>query len=134
MKRFERGDPRPPGGSAHKVKRSRCESISLLKSMLAVDPAPGLKPRGSCLPRFINVARGEREEPAKAEAQVRREEGFWVAVLPFKFGGTNSEIAVLAEGLTEEIVTGLSRFPYLRVIARNLTGRYLGRRGAQDRQ
>ncbi len=45
-------------------------------------------------------------------------------MLPFKFSG-DPEIAGFAEGLTEEIVTGMARFPYLRVIARNLTARYL---------
>ncbi|MEZ5425503.1 MAG: protein kinase [Pyrinomonadaceae bacterium] len=46
-------------------------------------------------------------------------EGFRVAVLPFKYRGSNAELESLAEGLSEEIVTGLSRFPYLRVISRN---------------
>ena len=45
-------------------------------------------------------------------------------MLPFRFSG-DPEIAGFAEGLTEEIVTGMARFPYLRVIARNLTARYL---------
>ena len=51
-------------------------------------------------------------------------DGFWVAVLPFKFTGSNAEVATLAEGLSEEIVTGLSRFSYLRVISRSSTLRY----------
>jgi TolB-like protein len=54
----------------------------------------------------------------------RAEEGFWVAVLPFKYSGANAELAVLADGMTEDIVTGLSRFSYLRVIARSSTLRY----------
>ncbi|MBZ5706430.1 MAG: protein kinase [Acidobacteriia bacterium] len=54
----------------------------------------------------------------------RADEGFWVAVLPFKYNGTNAELTALAEGLTEDIVTGLSRFSYLRVIARGSTLRY----------
>jgi adenylate cyclase len=33
---------------------------------------------------------------------------------------------VLSEGLNEEIVTGMSRFPYLRVIARSSTSRFVG--------
>ena len=49
------------------------------------------------------------------------DEGFWVAVLPFKYRGGNADIAALAEGMSEEIVTGLSRFSYLRVIARGAT-------------
>jgi TolB-like protein/Tfp pilus assembly protein PilF len=53
----------------------------------------------------------------------RPDEGFWVAVLPFKYSGSNTDLAALAEGLAEEIVTGLSRFSYLRVIARSSTTR-----------
>jgi TolB-like protein/Flp pilus assembly protein TadD len=55
---------------------------------------------------------------------VRADEGFWVAVLPFKCTGTNADLTALAEGLTEDTVTGLSRFTYLRVIARSSTSRY----------
>jgi tetratricopeptide (TPR) repeat protein len=40
----------------------------------------------------------------------RADEGFWIAVLPFKSIGASPEIATLADGLGEEIVTGLSRF------------------------
>ena len=47
-------------------------------------------------------------------------------MLPFKHRGTDPALAALAEGLTEEIVTGLSRFSYLRVIARSSTARYAG--------
>ena len=54
----------------------------------------------------------------------RAQEGFWIAVLPFKYAGGNAEIAALAEGMTEEIVTGLSRFSYLRVIALSSTKKY----------
>ncbi len=54
----------------------------------------------------------------------RADEGFWIAVLPFKCRGTNAELEALAEGLTEDIVTGLSRFSYLRVIALTSTLRY----------
>jgi TolB-like protein/Flp pilus assembly protein TadD len=51
----------------------------------------------------------------------RADEGFWVAVLPFKHRGGGSDLEALAEGLSEEIVTGLSRFSYLKVIARSST-------------
>jgi adenylate cyclase len=56
----------------------------------------------------------------------RAAEGFWVAVLPFKYSGANADLAALAEGLSDEIVTGLSRFSYLRVIARSSTAGYAG--------
>ncbi len=56
-------------------------------------------------------------------AGLRADEGFWIAVLPFKYVGANADLNALAEGLSEDIVTGLSRFSYLRVIARSSTGR-----------
>jgi len=59
----------------------------------------------------------------------RAAEGFWVAVLPFKYSGANADLMALAEGLTEEVITGLSRFSYLRVIARGSTAKYLGEPG-----
>jgi len=55
---------------------------------------------------------------------VRADEGFWVAVLPFKYTGSSKDLKALAEGLSDEVVTGLSRFSYLRVIARGSTARY----------
>src|SRR6266404_2527873 len=70
------------------------------------------------------TATADRAESATDSGAVRTEEGFWVAVLPFKYGGANAELTALAEGLSEEIVTGLSRFSYLRVIARSSTSRY----------
>jgi TolB-like protein len=54
----------------------------------------------------------------------RAEEGFWVAVLPFKYSGGNAELATFAEGVAEDIVTGFSRFSYLRVIAPSSTLRF----------
>ena len=58
----------------------------------------------------------------------RAEEGFWVAVLPFKSGGSKADLAALADGLSADIVTGLSRFSYLKVIARSSTSRYGNKR------
>ena len=49
-------------------------------------------------------------------AATRADEGFWIAVLPFKVRDTDTSVAVLADGLSEEIVTGLSRFRYLSVV------------------
>ncbi len=56
----------------------------------------------------------------------RGDEGFWIAVLPFRYSGGNADLITLAEGLSEEIVTGLSRFSYLRVITRSSTMRFSG--------
>lgn len=49
----------------------------------------------------------------------RAKEGFWLAVIPFKYSGADPELEALAEGLAEDITTGFSRFSYLRVIARS---------------
>jgi serine/threonine-protein kinase len=67
----------------------------------------------------------EAGRPASAEGSggTGADEGFWIAVLPFKHAGADADLVALAEGLTEEIVTGLSRFSYLRVIARHSTSR-----------
>ena len=67
---------------------------------------------------------GAAPAAAHPSGETRADEGFWIAVLPFKYGGSNAELAALADGLTEDIVTGLSRFSYLRVIARSSTSRY----------
>src|SRR6201992_2992072 len=59
-----------------------------------------------------------------AGLQADSEEGFWIAVLPFKSSGADPELAALADGITEDIVTGLSRFSYLRVLSLSSTSRY----------
>jgi TolB-like protein len=68
---------------------------------------------------------GANPRAASADSgAARAQEGFWIAMLPFKYTGANAEITALAEGMTEEIVTGLSRFSYLRVIALSSTKKY----------
>ena len=67
------------------------------------------------------TAGADRAVSATDSGAARADEGFWVAVLPFKYGGTDASLTALAEGLTEEIVTGLSRFSYLRVISHSAT-------------
>ena len=71
-----------------------------------------------------DALRGAAASSVADSGAARAEEGFWVAALPFQYGGSNAEITSLADGLTEDIVTGLSRFSYLRVIARSSTLRY----------
>ncbi len=70
--------------------------------------------------QFLQATTGEKSSAFTTDS----ENGFWVAVLPFKFRGANADLADLAEGLSEEIITGLSRFSYLRVIARGSTLNY----------
>jgi adenylate cyclase len=50
-----------------------------------------------------------------------------IAVLPFENLGNNPEQAFLADGITEQIITGLSRMPYMFVIARNTSFTYKGK-------
>ena len=71
------------------------------------------------LSRWLAESRtGYRDVPNRTDPLRPADEGFWVGVRPFKYNGANAGITSLAEGLAEEIVTGLSRFSYLRVLAR----------------
>ncbi len=70
-----------------------------------------------------------RAAVAPDSGAARADEGFWVAVLPFKYSGGNADLASLADGLSEDVVTGLSRFSYLRVIARGSTTKYSSESG-----
>ena len=70
-----------------------------------------------------------RAAVAPDSSATRADEGFWVAVLPFKYAGASSELKTLADGLSEETVTGLSRFSYLRVIARSSTAKHSSESG-----
>jgi TolB-like protein len=65
-----------------------------------------------------------RAVSAPDSGAARPDEGFWVAVLPFKYVGTNADLIALSDGFTEEIVTGLSRFSYLKVISHSSASRY----------
>ena len=88
--------------------------VERVARLLAGQPAP---------PAATPVA---AQPSAPAAGAVRADDGFWIAVLPFKYAGANADLMALAEGLSEEVVTGLSRFSYLRVISRSSTSRYAG--------
>src|SRR5258705_5895142 len=53
---------------------------------------------------------------ASTSGMMRGDEGFRIAVLPFKVRDADPSVAVLADGLAEEIVTGLSRFRNLSFV------------------
>lgn len=53
------------------------------------------------------------------------EDGFSLAVLPFKCSGSGSETSSFAEGLTDEIASGLTRFTYLRIVRKESGARYV---------
>src|SRR5712691_9511967 len=70
------------------------------------------------------VTSGAREIAPPISSQ-----GLRIAVLPLKYGDANADLAALADGLSEEIVTGLSRFRYLSVVASASAARLKGETG-----
>src|SRR6478672_8381959 len=85
---------------------------------------------------LYNKELGNREVPEKlrqakgqtAPAVAGRGEELWVAVLPFKSSG-DAEMESFANGLGEDITTGLSRFGYLSVVASDASARLKGQAG-----
>jgi TolB-like protein/tetratricopeptide (TPR) repeat protein len=55
-----------------------------------------------------------------------RPEAPWIAVLPLKATAGDAELEAFADGLTEDITTGLSRFSHLFVISRNSALQFKG--------
>ena len=108
----------------------------IVRRCLEKDPRHRLQTACDVSNEFRDLARqtSQKVVPAKTSTTrgvapadsgaARADEGFWVAVLPFKYSGGNADIGALADGLSEDIVTGLSRFSYLRVIARSSTLHY----------
>jgi TolB-like protein/Flp pilus assembly protein TadD len=74
----------------------------------------------------LTQARSPAAAPTPSTGARRRGEGFWVAVLPFKHRGSDPGVEALAEGMSEDIVTGLARFSYLQVISRSSTLKHAG--------
>ena len=74
----------------------------------------GLQIAGDAKTRASDL--GPMRSATTASGAARADEGFWIAVLPFKNSGGEAGIAAFAQGMTDEIVTGLSRFSYLRVL------------------
>jgi DNA-binding winged helix-turn-helix (wHTH) protein len=44
--------------------------------------------------------------PQTVSGESRAAEGFWVAVLPFKYTGASADLKALAEGISDEVITG----------------------------
>ena len=97
----------------------------MVEQMLGDLRKAGLEAPASASPPALSSA----AHPRTASGENRAEEGFWVAVLPFKYTGSNEDMKALADGLCDEVITGLSRFSYLRVIARGSTGKYSSESG-----
>jgi adenylate cyclase len=85
---------------------------------------------------LYNADTGNPEMPDKlrrakgqaALAAAGRGEELWIAVLPFKSSG-DAEMESFANGLGEDITTGLSRFRYLSVVASSSAARLKGETG-----
>lgn len=90
---------------------ARTEFVERVKRLLAGDraTAPATPARATA---------ATPGDPACAD------DGFGVAVLPFRYRGSHGDLATLAEVMSGEIVTGLSRFSYLRVLAHGATSQY----------
>jgi adenylate cyclase len=73
------------------------------------------------------VSSPPRGVPTTDAPAARAEEALWVAVLPFKITASDKELESFADGLTEDVTAGLSRFPYLRVVAYNSAMTYKSR-------
>jgi len=79
-------------------------------------PEPARKPSPAAAPP--NAATSEQSVPTDRPS---------IAVLPFMNMSDDSEQAFLADGMTEDIITGLAATRYLHVVARNSTFAYKGR-------
>jgi TolB-like protein/Tfp pilus assembly protein PilF len=64
-----------------------------------------------------------------SDSELRRAqpEAPWIAVLPFTCQTADPDLESFADGLTEDITTGLSRFSHLLVISKNATRKLEGR-------
>src|SRR5216110_1846995 len=69
-----------------------------------------------------------RQVKGRSAQVASRGEELWVAVLPFKSSG-DAEMESFADGLGEDITTGLSRFRYLSVVASASASRLRGETG-----
>src|SRR6059058_6017405 len=79
-------------------------------------------------PEVPEKLRQAKEQTTPAVAG--RDEELWVAVLPFKSSG-DPEMESFADGLGEDITTGLSRFRYLSVVASASAARLKGGTGGE---
>jgi TolB-like protein/tetratricopeptide (TPR) repeat protein len=91
-----------------------------------IAPVESVESLRTSIPARGEAASGVIDDEA-SHVELRRDEGFWIAVLPLKVSGETEDLGDCAAALTEGIVTGLSRFSYLRVISLSSTARYAGK-------
>jgi TolB-like protein len=93
----------PGAGEVKAALEGRAVTSSRIETAGADTPAPS--PAGR-----VDSAAGRADAP-------------WMAVLPFKAQGSDPDLAAFADGLGEDITTGLSRFSHRFVISRNSASR-----------
>jgi TolB-like protein len=89
-----------------------------------IAPVEGVDSETSAQPADANVHSRSR---TKNSSRPGLQDGFWIALLPLKLSDADADLADRALVLIEEIVTGLSRFSYLRVISLSSTSQYAGK-------
>jgi adenylate cyclase len=76
--------------------------------------------------RFVGAIEGGQQAPATIAAPLSPAKPS-IAVLPFETMSSDADQQFFADGLAEDIITALSRYPALFVIARNSSFTYRGR-------
>jgi serine/threonine protein kinase/tetratricopeptide (TPR) repeat protein len=89
-------------------------------------PTPASPTRATAVPDS-GSPRANLRTPSLGTPSSAATDSFWIAVLPFRSGSGDANLESLADGLTEDITAGLSRFPYLQVIAYNSARAYKDR-------
>ena len=98
----------------------------IIRRCLEKDPRHRLQTALDVSNELRDLGRTLAPKAATGSATSRADKGFCIAVLPFTHSGADPELEALAEGLAEDITTGLAKFPYLSVISRNSASRFKG--------
>ena len=98
------------------------ESLSrIVRRCLAKKPEERYQDAGELHRELSGVAGGSDPEEKAAPAEAP-----WIAVLPLKTRSGDGELDAFADGLSEDIITGLSRFSHLFVVSAGSASRYNG--------
>ena len=84
--------------------------------------------------RPSNILSNDRAKPPSSMSGSAHSNALSIAVLPFVARSSDDESKALADGLTEDITSGLSHFGYLRVLPRSLADRLTRERGSVHTQ